>query len=250
VSCYATLASASKVSWEELGSTTCRRLNLALVAAGVGGALWVAYAPIITAIPGSNPPASHQSYKGLTRATMIGAYGCTAALSAAVWARSLPEDVRAKPLSWPGRVADGVAKSLVTLGPASADDPVDVKYSILSTSFLVFTAIALGPFPLAVCPSWTGRRCSRAFAAWTLLAASSCLNLKEAAESGKLMVDSAYTTLSTGLKGLGAVYLAAKAGAILIDPSFPVHYGIVKQVPAAQLAAAVLFGLTLRSDKA
>ena len=37
-------------------------------------------------------------------------------------------------------------------------------------------------------------------------------------------------------------------GAIGFDPSFPVHYGIVKQVPAAQLAAAALFGLTLRAD--
>ena len=38
----------------------------------------------------------------------IGAYGATAALSAAVWARSLPEGARTRPLTWPGRVADGV----------------------------------------------------------------------------------------------------------------------------------------------
>jgi len=247
-SAYVTLAAASRDSWERLGSPDCRRLNLALVTAGVGSMLWVGFAPIITQIPGSNPLVSHQSYEGLQRAALIGAYGSTAALSAAVWARSLPEDVRKKPLTWPGRVADGVAKSLVSLAPLDADNPVNVKYSILSTSFLVFTATALGTFPLAVVPSWTGRRCSRAFAAWTLLAATSSFNLKEAVESGKLHADATYRTLSKGLAGLGGVYLAAKVGAVTIDPSFPVHYGIVKQVPAAQLAAAVLFGLTLRPD--
>ena len=98
-------------------------------------------------------------------------------------------------------------------------------------------------------PSWTGRRCSRAFAAWTLLAATSSFNLKEAAENGKLFADSTYRTLSNGLTGLGAVYLTAKFGAVFLDPSFPVHYKIVAQVPAAQLAAATMIGLTLRPDK-
>jgi len=248
-SCYSTLATASADSWERLGSPTCRRINLALVAAGLGSLLWVGFAPLITQIPGSSPLVSHQSYSGLQRAALMGAYGSTAALSAAVWARSLPEEARRKPLSWPGRVADGVAQSLVSLGPARADDPVIVKYSLLSVSFLAFTATALGTFPLAVVPSWTKRRCSRAFAAWTLLAAASSFNLKEAAESGKLRADEACRTISKGLKGLGAVYLAAKVGAVGFDPSFPAHYGIVKQVPAAQLAAALLFGLTLRPDE-
>jgi len=250
VSSYATLMSASKDSWEALGAPACRRINLAMVAAGIGSALWVAYAPIITQIPGSNPLASHQSYKGLQRAALIGAYGSAAALSAAVWARSLPEDVRKTPLAWPGRVADGVAKSLVSLGPASSDNPVNVKYSVLTTSFLVFTAIQLGSFPLAVCPSWTGRRCSRAFSAWTLLAATNSFNLKEAVENGKRFTDSTYKTLANGLTALGATYLTAKAGAVLLDPSFPVHYKIVTQVPAAQIAASLLIGLTLRPDKA
>ena len=43
-------------------------------------------------------------------------------------------------------------------------------------------------------------------------------------------------------------HLAAKVGAIGFDPSFPVHYGIVKTVPAAQAAAALFIGLTLRPD--
>ena len=250
VSCFATLASASKDSWESLGSTTCRRLNLALVAAGVGSALWVGYAPILTQIPGSNPLVSHQSYSGMTRLSLIGAYGSAAALSAAVWARSLPEDVRSKPLSWPGRVADGVAKSLVTLAPANANNPVNVKYAILSTYFLVASTVSLGPFPHAVIPSWTGRRCSRAFVAWTLVAAATSLNLKDAAENGKLLTDKAYRTLSNGLSGLGGVYIAAKTGAVFFDPSFPVHYGIVKMVPGYAAASALLIGLTLRSDTA
>ena len=50
-SCFATLISQSD-SWETLGSDSCRRLNLALVASGVGSALWVGFAPIVTRIPG------------------------------------------------------------------------------------------------------------------------------------------------------------------------------------------------------
>ena len=250
VSAYGILASASKDSWDALGSDTCRRLNLALAAAGLGGALWVGFAPILTQIPGSTPLASHQAYAGAARTAMIASYGSAAALSAAVWARSLPEDVRKKPLTWPGRVADGVCKSLVSLGPGSADDPVNVKYSVLATSFLVLTALQLGSFPTAVCPSWTGRRLSRHFPVWTLLAAASSFNLKEATENGKLFVDSSYKTLSNGLAGMGAVYLTAKVGAVFFDPSFPVHYKIVTQVPAWQAAASAIFGLTLRPDKA
>jgi len=97
-------------------------------------------------------------------------------------------------------------------------------------------------------PSWTGRRCSRAFPAWTLLAAATSFNLKEARESGKLLADHTYATLSNGLKGFGALYLAAKVGAIGIDSSFPVHYKIVTQVLPLQAVAAAMIGLTLRPD--
>ena len=249
-SCYATLASASKDSWEQLSSPTFQRLNTALFVAGVGSALWVGFAPILTQIPGSNPLACHQSYTGLTRAALIGAYGSAAILSGAVWARTLPEEVRKCPLAWPGHMADGIAKTLVSLAPASKDDPVNVKYALLSTGFLGLAALGFGSFPLAVVPSWTGRRTSRAFPAWLLLAAVSSYNLKEARESGKAFAESTYRTLSSGLTSFGAIYLSAKVGAICFDPSFPVHYGIVKMVPGAQLAAATLIGLTLRPDKA
>jgi len=249
LSSFAVLASASKDSWESLGSDTCRRLNLALFAAGVGSALWVGNAGLLTRIPGTDPLVSHQSYTGLTRSALIGAYGATAALSVAVWARSLPEEVRTKPLTWPGRIADGCAKSLVSLAPANINDPVNVKYSLLATSFLVFTAIGFGPFPLAVVPSWTGRRCSRAFPAWTLLAATSSYNLKEARESGKVFLDQTYRTLSNGLSGFGVLYLAAKVGAIGYDPSWPVHYKIVTQVIGFQALSAMMIGLTLRPDE-
>ena len=92
------------------------------------------------------------------------------------------------------------------------------------------------------------RRCSRAFPAWTLLAAATSYNLKEAAESGKLYTESTYKALSSGLAGMGALYLLAKGGAIFIDPSFPVHYGIVRQVFPLQAAAATAMSLTLRPD--
>ena len=46
---------------------------------------------------------SHQDYssKPLLRNALMGAYAGSAALSAAVWARSLPEDVRSNPLPSP-----------------------------------------------------------------------------------------------------------------------------------------------------
>ena len=178
----------------------------------------------------------------------MGAYGAGAALGAAVWASSLPPDARAKPWTWPGRVADGVARSLVSLSPRCADDPVNVKYSLLAASFGLFTAVGFGPFPMAVMPSWTGRRCSRAFPAWTLLAAVSSYNLKEARESGRRLADRSYRTLSNGLAAFGGAYLAARVGAVFVDPSFPVHYKVVTQVIGYQALAAAMIGLTLRPD--
>ena len=53
-----------------------------------------------------------------------------------------------------------------------------------------------------------------------------------------------------GRGSFGAVYLAARAGAVLLDPSFPGHYGLVKQVPAWAAASAAIIGLTLRPDTA
>jgi hypothetical protein len=266
-SCFATLASKAD-SWETLGSDTCRRLNLALVASGVGSALWVNFADVVTRIPGQGKKLAaggvyssydaivktaehvcHQSYKATMRAALIGSYGSAAVLGAAVWVHSLPSEVRAKPLTWPGRIVDGVCKSLVSLAPTNLDDATNVKYSILTTSFLLFTALQLHSFPTAVIPSWTGRRCSRAFPAWTLLAAVTSFNLKEARESGQLFNDPASRLLSNGLAGLGAVYLSARVGAVFLDPSFPVHYGLVKQVPAWAAASAAMIGLTLRPDE-
>lgn len=249
LSSFATLVSASKESWEELGSPTCARQNLALVVAGVGGALWTGFAPLLTKIPGSNPLVSHQAYAGAMRAGLIGCYGSAAALSAAVWVRSLPRDVRNNPLAWPGRVTDGVAKSLVSLAPKSRDDPVNVKYSLLTSFFLVFTGLQLGSHPLSVIPSWTGRRLARHFPVWTLLGAVTSYTLKEAAESGKLYTDATYRNLSNGLKGFGTLYLGAKVGAVFLDPSFPEAYHAVIMVPGWATAAIIMVGLTLRSDK-
>lgn len=240
-------------SWDELASPSCRRQNLALVTAGIASALWVNFAPIITQVPGSVPLASHQAYTGTMKAALIGAYGSAAALSAAVWRRSLPEDVRNDPLSWPGRVADGVARSIVSIAPKSIDDPVNVKYSLLTSGFLVLTAIqTLGPHPLSVIPSWTGRRLARAFPIWTLLAAVTSYDLKEASEQkgGSSNFSSNYRTLSNGIKGMGAVHLASKVGAVFLDPSFPQSYHAVQLVPGWATAAIVFFTLTLRSDEA
>jgi len=250
-SCFGVLASAD--TWETMRTDTCRRLNLALVGAGTGSALWVGFAPIVTAIPGlkkvsgagvaphlqGRPLNSHAAFRGMTRAALIASYASAAALGAAVWASSLPEEVRRKPWTWPGRIADGICKSLVSLGPRDTNDATNVKYAVLSSSFLLMTALQLHQFPTAVIPSWTGRRCSRAFPAWTLLAAVSAFNLKEARESGQAFADSTCRSLSNGLTGFGATYLLARVGAVFLDPSFPGHYGLVKQVPACCTAHTV-----------
>jgi hypothetical protein len=202
---FASLAtSASNAdSWEELGTPSCRRHNLALATAGVASALWVGFAPLITKIPGTNPLVSHQSYKGLIRAGLIGCYGSAGALGAAAWARSLPDDVRRNPLSWPGRIADGVSKSLVSMAPQNINDPVQVKYSLLTSIFLVFTGMqTVCNMPISVIPSWTSRRLSRAFPIYTFLGAVTSFDLKEATENGRLLVDDNYRYLSNGVSSI------------------------------------------------
>jgi hypothetical protein len=115
---------------------------------------------------------------------------------------------------------------------------------------LFFTGLQLvGQHPTTVIPSWTARRLARAFPAWTLLAAVTSYDLKEAAENGRLLADSSYRTLSKGVKGFGAIYLGARFGAVFLDPSWPASYHAVTQVPGWAAAAILMMGLTLRSDK-
>lgn len=171
-----------------------------------------------------------------------------ALLGAAVWARCLPKDVRCNPLLWPKRIVDGVSKSLLSIAPKDINDPVQVKYSLLTSSFLFFTAIqTVCNMPIAVIPSWTSRRLSRAFPIYTLLGAVTTFDLKEATETGRLLIDDRFRYLSYGVKGFGVLYLAAKCG-IFVDPSFPEHFKVVTQVPGLAAAAIAMVGLTLRSD--
>ena len=74
------------------------------------------------------------------QARLIGAYGAAAALCAAVWVQSLPEESR-NPLTWPKRIGDGVSKAIVSIAPQDANDPVQVKYSLIASSMLIFTAM-------------------------------------------------------------------------------------------------------------
>ena len=102
--------------------------------------------------------------------------------------------------------------------------------------------------PTSVIPSWTSRRLSRFFPLWTILAATTSYDLKEAVESGKFHAESKYRDLSNGLRGFGVVYLGARAGAIFLDPSFPEHFPAVNKVPGLAVAAIVMIAQTLRSD--
>ncbi|KAH8050405.1 hypothetical protein JL722_11371 [Aureococcus anophagefferens] len=218
VTSVAALASAARdTNWDRLKTRASRRLNLAMATARLA-TLWVGFAPMLTAIPGTGT--SHQAYAGLTRAALVGAYGAASALSAAVWAKTNPET---NPLLWPGRVADGCAKSLYSLMPANVDDSVNVNWT--------------APPP-------------RRLPCWTLLAAANCLTLKEAAEDGSLLKDETCKTLAGGVAGFGGVYLASKAGAVFLDPSFPKSYHAVVMSPAWATAAIVLVAFTLKPDTA
>ena len=64
-------------------------------------------------------------------------------------------------------------------------------------------------------PSWTGRRTSRLWAQYTLLAAAHSVTLKEACENGKLLVDKTYRDLSKGLTTFGAGLSAATFGKVI-----------------------------------
>ena len=195
----ATCSESDANSWEELGnsSPSFRRQNLALATTGVASSLWVKFADVVTKIPGGN--LSHICYDGVMQARLIGAYGTAAALGATVWARCLPEDSR-NPLAWPKVIGDGVSKAIVSIAPKDVDDPVNVKYSLITASMLIFTAMqTVCNMPIAVVPSWTSRRLSRAFPIYTFLGAVTAFDLKEATESGRLLVDKNYRCLSNGV---------------------------------------------------
>jgi len=238
-------------TWEELGdsSPSFRRQNLALATTGFASSLWVRFAEQVTKIPGTNPVAHHISYNNVMQARLIGAYGAAGLLGGLIWARTLPEENR-NPFTWPKRVCDGVCKALVSLAPDSVDDPVQVKYALITASMLFFTGIqTVCNMPYSVIPSWTSRRLSRAFPIYTFLGAVTAFDLKEATENGTLLIDKSYRCLSNGMKGFGGLYLGARAGAIFFDPSFPEHFGMVTQVPGLAVAAMMMVGLTLRSDE-
>ena len=163
----------------------------------------------------------------------------------------MPDTIRANPFKWPGRIADGVSKSLVCLAPKDVDNPVQVKYALLTGTFLAFSGMGtLCNMPIAVIPSWTSRRLSKAFPLWMLLlAAVNCFDLKEAAENGTLGSEDKYGYLSSGVKGFGQLYLGARAGCVCFDPSFPEAFHVINGVPGLAVAAIVAIGLTQRSDE-
>lgn len=52
----------------------------------------------------------------------------------------------------------------------------------------------------------------------------------------RILIDNKFRCLSNGVKGFGALYLAAKCS-IFVDPSFPEHFKVVTQVPGLAAAA-------------
>lgn len=239
LSVFAALASASNAGWKRLRSQTYRRLNLSLAAASV----WCA----LTALGASGLSAGRTSYPPPILAATLFAHLSTALFCVRVWALSLngsPPTI--------ARVVRGTLGSLWRLAPATCvDDPDDARavdgrneYATLAAFFGLSTAMAIfAPFPLATVPSFLGRRLSRAYGGWLLLAAAMSYALKDAAERGRLSA-STFRTLNRGLAASSAFHLAVTVAKFVLDDILGFYANALAVMPAS-IASLAMYVLAL-----
>ncbi|KAG8467676.1 hypothetical protein KFE25_006728 [Diacronema lutheri] len=235
---FAALAAASDAGWKRLSSQTYRRLNLGLAAASV----WCAAA----AVGAAGLSGGRTTYPPSLLAGALVAHGATAAHCVRVWSRSLSG--RPPTLL---RIVRGVLGSLWRLAPtACSDDPDEDRaadgrneFATLTLGFLAGAALSVfAPFPLATVPSFLGRRLSRAYGAWLLLAAVSMFCCKDAAERGRLNA-STFRMLSGGVAASASFHIAITVAKLACDDM--ALYANAIAVTPASVASLLAYALAL-----
>jgi len=241
-SCFLALSKACIAGWKRLSLLTYRRLNLAVFSAATASLLAVIHASAAT-----NGIVSFGS--GPLLAGLVSAYGGALALAIAVLARTdAPGTWTLNPLALICSAVDIGVDILANILPTPTLKPLKGganKYAVLSVAFGMLTILQWGSFPLATVPSFLGARLSRAFSAWTLLAAVACHALHDAADRG-LLFDTTSQTLKRGLEGFAGYHLLLVVLKMTLDS--PARYPAALACPAWSLASIAIFGLALRPD--
>jgi len=230
--------------WARLSVLTYRRLNLAIMTATGASLLAVIYAASATS--------GIVSYgSGPLFFALVAAYGSAAALATAVLARTdNPGAWTVNPLALMCSAVDIGVDILANILPTPTLKPLKGganKYAVLSVAFGILTIIQWGPFPLATIPSFLGARLSRAFSAWTLLAAVVCHSLHDAADRGtQSTASTSFRTLKRGLEQFAGYHLLLVLLKMALDS--PARYPAALQCPAWSLASIAIFALALRPD--
>ena len=241
---FSVLSNACIKGWSRLSLLTYRRLNLAMMTA-TGASLLA----VLCASAATNGIVSYGS--GFALFALAAAFGSATALTTAVFARTdKPGEWTLNPLALVNSAVDVGVDILANILPTPTLKPLKGganKYAVLSVAFGVLTIIQWGSFPLATVPSFLGARLARAFSAWTLLACVACHALHDAADRGRLEVETTFRTLKLGLEGFATSHLLLVLLKAAIDS--PARYPAALACPAWSLASIAVFALALRPDE-
>ena len=247
--CIFVLANSQEGPASGLDTAETRRLALGVAAACVWSAVTVVWAPSFTSavVRTMDPVIYPLTLRLCATASHLGLAGvCLAA-----WRRA-GGTVRT--------LIDGIARAPWDLGPpahgAEGSSGGDVAVcATLSLAFLALTSIALAaPFPLATVPSLLGKRCARAFGAWTLLAAVALQTLKamvsrlananspgsatEVGAAGGGSVSSAVGVLRLGLRAMSVAHLGIMLARPLVE-TVSVYPAAMACLPATLMSVLV-----------